>query len=364
LWLALLALSVLAFVIFCAKALFNGYEAPDPESSAAALAPRGVDATVGGPGSPEYNRMIDALNEAGAQEARESGDSFVATPTGAEKEATQKEKREADPKTERPVLVMPPQPQGRQPESPEGSSGETRRAEEREKMDMERIEALSGELKSLPQPPVGPFVVKIAEKPQEEAQSPKNEAKPLPGPRPGEILYAVTNLGVNTDVSSPVLATVAQGPWSGYRLLGDFKRDGQSLSVAFDKIIAPSGIESSIKAVAVDSRTSSSALDGRVDTHFLERWGALMAASFLEGLGQAMSSAGTTVRTDGDLIATEKIGQTMGDLSIEALGKVGSRASGQIEKRFERPPTVTLPAGSPIGVLVIESRGAEASWGN
>jgi hypothetical protein len=360
-WLALLAALVLAFIIICVKALLNGYEAADPESSAAALSPRGVDATVGGPGSPEYNRMIDELNEAGAEEARERGESFVATPTGEEKAM---EKIKTEPKASRPVVEMPPQPRGREPESPDGADAALRLVKEKEKAETEKIAALLAELKSLPQPPVGPWVIKMAEKPKEEAQSPKSETAPFKGPRPGDILYAVTSLGINTDVSSPVLAAVAQGPLAGYRLLGDFKRDEKSLSVSFHKIIAPGGMEASIKAVAVDARTSSSALDGRVDTHFLERWGALLSASFLEGLGEAMSETGTAVRSDGELLATEKIGRTMGDLSIEALGQVGSRASNQIERRFDRPPTITLPAGSPIGVLVIESQGAGAPSGS
>ena len=346
--------------------------APDPKSSAAALTPRGVDETVGGSGSEEYNQMIEELNRAGAQTARESGESFVDIPTGAKTEA--KPKEEAKPS--RPVLEMPPQPQGKgasgkgasekakeseidqkeKPEKPVSKAPEKTEAEKAQ-ADQEASDALLSDLKSLPNPAPGPWVVRIVDSGGESPKKPEDssEGSQAALASPGQILYAVTSLAVNSDVSSPVLATVVQGEMAGFRLLGAFQRDGELLSIAFDKMISPDGSEVAVKAVAVDSRSNSPAVSGKVDSHFLERWGALMAASFLEGLGEAMSGRGTTIRSDGDLIVSQREGASLGEISVEALGKVGSRAAGRLERGFDRPPTVILPSGSAIGVLVIEA---------
>ena len=223
-------------------------------------------------------------------------------------------------------------------------------------------EALASDLKTMTPPPLGAMVIKNVEKPKSEASPGSGPGSAttaaLAIPRPGELLYAVTTLGVNSDVPSPVLATVIQGKWSGLKLLGEFQLNGRLLSIAFTKAVSPDGRELGLKAVAVDSRTNSPAVSASVDTHFLERWGALMAASFLEGLGEAMRGRGTTVRSDCEILVAERGGVSMGDVSIEALGQVGSQASIQLEKGFDRPPTVILPSGSAIGVLIIEAQAA------
>ena len=39
--------------------------------------------------------------------------------------------------------------------------------------------------------------------------------------------------------------------------------------------------------------------------------------------------------------------------ALIAAGKVGEKAGKIFEKNFERPPTVTLASGTPIGVLIL-----------
>jgi hypothetical protein len=165
----------------------------------------------------------------------------------------------------------------------------------------------------------------------------------------------VTEAAVDSRVQAPVVATVIGGELGGARLIGAFRQSGETLAISFGRLIDASGAEHPVEAVAVDPLTSSPALGAEVDTHFLARWGALVASSFLEGFGQAIGDRGTSVTVNGDVVVQGGKAPSMGEISLEALGQVGSRASGQLEKGFDRPPTVTMPAGSPLGLLILGS---------
>jgi type IV secretory pathway VirB10-like protein len=126
--------------------------------------------------------------------------------------------------------------------------------------------------------------------------------------------------------------------------------------MSFNRVVNLSGGRAlNVEALAIDPRTNSPVIPGDVDRHFLERWGALMASSFLDGFGQALSRRGTTVSVYGDvLVQNQDDGPSLTEISLEALGQVGRRAAGQLERNFDRPPTVTVPAGTPVGVFVVD----------
>jgi type IV secretory pathway VirB10-like protein len=170
---------------------------------------------------------------------------------------------------------------------------------------------------------------------------------------PGEILYAVIELALNSDIPSPVLATVAEGPLKGAKAIGTFRQAGEGLTIAFTRIVPKGGPEIRVEAVGIDPDASLPSVRADVDTHFWERWGSLAAASFIEGLGHAASGRRTRVYVSGDTVVEEGIGKTMGDITLEAVGKVGERAAVQVERGFDRPPTVTVRAGEHVGILLI-----------
>lgn len=189
--------------------------------------------------------------------------------------------------------------------------------------------------------------------------APKSPIAPTPaGPvHPGDILYAVLETALDSDQPGPVLATVMSGPIKGAKTLGEFERKNDALVVRFTKLVLTSGKTVSIDAYGVDPSTSKAAIATYVNTHFWSRWGALVAASFLDGFGQAVQQSGsTTAATLGPggtstLVASPAFG--LRQQSEIALGKVGQTASRQIEKNFSQPPTVRAAAGTPIGVLII-----------
>jgi type IV secretory pathway VirB10-like protein len=175
--------------------------------------------------------------------------------------------------------------------------------------------------------------------------------------KPGDMLYAVIETGVNSDVPSAVMATVAVGNYKGARLLGKFQRFEERLVLAFSRVILPSGEDMQIEAYAVDPSTSEASVATSVDTHFLSRWGGLVATSFLEGLSTAKrySGAQSTLYGNGVETTDQMIWSTYSpaDQAWIAAGKVGEKAGKIFEQNFERPPTVYLEQGTAIGVLIL-----------
>ena len=175
--------------------------------------------------------------------------------------------------------------------------------------------------------------------------------------KPGDMLYAVVETGVNSDVPSAVMASVVVGPFKGARLLGSFQRFEERLVLAFSRAILPTGEDFQLEAYAVDPSTSEASVATSVDTHFFSRWGGLIAASFLEGLSTAKRFSGSQSTIYGGVggVTDQMIWNTYSpaDQLWIAAGKVGEKASRIFERNFDRPPTVYLEQGTPVGVLVL-----------
>ena len=176
--------------------------------------------------------------------------------------------------------------------------------------------------------------------------------------RPGDLLYAVIDTGVNSDVPSAVMATVASGKLKNARLLGKFQRFEERLVLAFTRIILPDGSDAQIEGYAVDPATSEASVASSVDTHFFSRWGGLIATAFLEGLSNAKRYSGSQSTIYGGMngqTTDQMVWNTYSptDQAWIAAGKVGEKAGKIFEKNFERPPTVYLESGTAVGILVL-----------
>jgi len=175
--------------------------------------------------------------------------------------------------------------------------------------------------------------------------------------KPGDLLYAIIDVGVNSDVPSAVLATVTSGTYRNARLTGSFQRHDERLVLAFNRIILPSGETIQVESYAVDPTTSEASVASSVDTHFFSRWGGLVASAFLEGLGTAKrySGAQSTIYGYGNDVTDQMVWNTysVSDQAWIAAGKVGEKAGKIFERNFDRPPTVRLESGTPVGVLVM-----------
>lgn len=177
---------------------------------------------------------------------------------------------------------------------------------------------------------------------------------------PGSILYAVTDIAVNSDQSgTPVMARVISGEHAGTLFIGGFRLMDKKLVVQFNKAIVTDlktgkKHQKNVSGYAIDPEKFTPGVASNVDTHWLERWGGVIAASFLEGFGDAKSRSGSTYHYGNDNNPGSFTNNyNASDEAWIAAGKVGERLANQMEKNFDRPPTVTLDPGTPIGILIL-----------
>ena len=337
---------------------FSFLFAPEKPSATASLAAPRTDAITGkagGEGTEEYNQKLKEHDTRQANEALKAGESFVPTPVGQRKPVVvKKEDPRPTPPPVAPVRTAPVQ-------TPRTDNAMLKRM-------MEDLDALDTKLSAVS---VGEgkivYLREFSEETPVAAPVATTEttqgANPLPAVtlKPGDLLYAIMDVGVNSDVPSAVLATVTAGAYRNARLMGGFQRHDERLVLAFNRAVLPSGETVQLEAYAVDPSTSEASVASSVNTHFFSRWGGLVASAFLEGLGSAKrySGAQSTIYGSGGDTTDQMVWNTYSveDQAWIAAGKVGEKAGKIFEKGFDRPPTVRLESGTPVGVLVVNVKG-------
>lgn len=180
-------------------------------------------------------------------------------------------------------------------------------------------------------------------------------------PLPGTILYAETIGEANSDAPGPVLVQILQGPLAGARLIGTFRVAQEALVLEFERMTVPEDRQArkparvvTLKAVAVDSEKLGTALATDVDRRLFEKVAFGFSSAFLQGLGQAIAQSGTTVTRDlyGTTYSTPRLS------TRQQLLVAGGAASGQVGTTLNqvfgnRPTTVKVRAGTPVGILFL-----------
>ena len=172
----------------------------------------------------------------------------------------------------------------------------------------------------------------------------------------GTIFYAVLDTGINSDEQSPILATIVHGKYKGSKLLGKFQRVDKKVVLEFNTMNVPS-LERSIpiSAYAIDPNTARTAMASDVNNHYMLRYGMLFASSFISGLGDAISSSGSTTITLGDnSTSTQNPTLDTKEKLLSALGDVGNAFGDATSGFIDTPPTVKVDAGSTIGLLLMK----------
>ena len=184
----------------------------------------------------------------------------------------------------------------------------------------------------------------------------KETPKEMPGSElltPGTILYASNDLTVSsTSSGAPVRATVVHGPLKGAVAVGTFQQSGERLIVTF-RSITHAGVTKNINGYGVDPVKAESAVASSVNNNTLLKVGMLLAASFLEGWGEALRDVGTTRRYNYYEQVTVRDRLNPSDQAQMAAGKLGGRAANYLEKKIDEPPVVTLYAGTSLGILIV-----------
>ena len=176
----------------------------------------------------------------------------------------------------------------------------------------------------------------------------------------GDLLYALNRISLNSDAPGPAMVEVVHGKYLGAKLLGNFVRQENTLTLRFQQLILATGKSYTLEAYAVDPKTARTAIASSVDHHYLERFGGLIAASFLEGFGEAVKNTGTSTYATAYGSASFQPNYDLNAQLWQAAGKVGQRTANILSQNFTRQPTVMLEANSDIGVLIIKSPEAVA----
>jgi type IV secretion system protein VirB10 len=162
----------------------------------------------------------------------------------------------------------------------------------------------------------------------------------------GSIVPAVLETAINSDLPGYVRAVVSRDVPSydgsnvlvprGSRLIGQYKSGvalGQSRTfVIWTRLIRPDGAAIELAAPATDG-LGRGGLDGKVDTHFLQRFGGAILLTLL--------NIGVSAATDGADTAIVIAGARTGDI-----------AGSEVSATQNISPTVKVPQGSPVRVFV------------
>ena len=187
--------------------------------------------------------------------------------------------------------------------------------------------------------------------------------------KPGNILFAVLQTAINSDEPGPVRAKIVGERFKNAILLGGLSAfppvvgsRPERVLVKFRYLTTPDQVTYPIDAYAIDLETARTALATGVDHHYLERYGSLMAASFLEGYGEEIRNGNriATVGVLGNVVSVPKNDLGHGEIARAALGTVGQRLGGAVAENFRRPNTVTVEPGTGLGILINAPAGADS----
>lgn len=190
--------------------------------------------------------------------------------------------------------------------------------------------------------------------------------------REGDMSYATLLYGYNSDDAqqAPVFATLHDygdggGPsyLDGTRLQGVLKLSRESAVIEFTKAIHPDGRSFPISAIAVSPDLDRVGVAGRVNRHVIERYSSLFIGGLLQGAGQAGqlllddgNNSGTTIII-GDNSNVQSDSSDLSDaekVAIASLLPIGDNLASAAQQGFNRPPTVSAPAGFGMGVVFLE----------
>ena len=162
----------------------------------------------------------------------------------------------------------------------------------------------------------------------------------------GTIIPAVLETALNSDLPGYARALVSQDVRSfdgrhvliprGSRLIGEYKsalQTGQTRAfIIWTRVLRPDGLSVQLGSPVTD-QLGQAGLAGKVDRHFMERYGSAMLLSVVGGAASALGGGSNTL-----VIGT----------STEAT----SAASVALQNQMKIPPTIRVPQGSPIQVFV------------
>lgn len=172
------------------------------------------------------------------------------------------------------------------------------------------------------------------------------------------LLYAVSNIALNSDYEGPVWLEVVGGfdkypELDGASLTGRAVNLGEKMRLELDTLKLTDGSSYRVEAIALDLDTTYAAVASSVDHHTLYRYGWWGVGVALGAAGKGAQYASTQVAVqDGVIVqSTETSGRQE---ALIAAGELGRELSQEFRRRLDRPPTVHVNVGETIGVFFMK----------
>ncbi len=246
--------------------------------------------------------------------------------------------------------------------------------------DPDQVAAINDQIKALLKPTPGGFLVRSfgkGERPKPPEPRAAAAAPPLPtgpfGPgvrhatvaRAGDVAYAVLDRGFNSDdPAAPIFATIVDlderqqpGPLNGIRLMGQIVYTQTQASIRFSTMILQDGRQGPMQAIAITVDQARTGVAEDVDNHVLERYGGLVIAGLIQGVGQVGQQL-TQLNTQtvvGNGFAVQS-GRNIDYLAagMGAALPVGQAMTAAAARSFSRPPTLSSSVNFPIGIVFLQ----------
>ncbi len=376
--LVILGLAILVGIIRIIK--FSSGTKADNTITALTSAPTGKTVPGLSPTSPEYTQLQDQLNQQRLQEAAQTGGSSIPTITYQSPDTPNNSNADlGDGGNPAPAATAPVDPQVQALQQQVAQQNEQLQAvaqQQLQQASQDKSQAMRNQAQKLlsawSQSPNQQLEMSADDGSDNTTMGGRGgrlgpDGKPLASAasliKAGDIIFAVLDTQVNSDEPGPVMATLVLGPYKGAKLLGSLgnaktlpgTNGAESLILRFS-VMSFKGFSRSIgiSAVAIDPDTARTALASDVDHHYMLRYGSLFASSFLEGYGNAASQAGssTTQNPDGSNFTQYPDASPKREVA-SGFGQVGTSWGQQIGQIFQRPNTITVDAGTGVGILFL-----------
>ena len=171
----------------------------------------------------------------------------------------------------------------------------------------------------------------------------------------GAILYGETLTTLTSDLPSPVVVEVSEGPLAGSRLLGRFSvsETAGGMEVLFGRLSLSNGVEVGIDAIAIDGFDTRALISGQVKSRLFERFGPGILASLVSGFAESASRPKVELVGIGDGVVAATGKSTARESFIAGVGRAAGQVAADLSARVPTAPEIILPAGHPVGILFL-----------
>lgn len=193
--------------------------------------------------------------------------------------------------------------------------------------------------------------------------------------RAGDIVFARLLYGFNSDDTRglPIYGTITDimqngdfGPLHDARIEGVIAYTNDQATASFNRILLADGRDIPMTGIAISHDAARTGFAQRVNRHTLQRYSSLFLAGLMEGVGSIAearygnrnSGGNTIIVGDGSNVTIEngRPGElTDRELIYGAAGPIGRHLGNTVAQGFNRPPTISAPAGHIFGVVFVQT---------